>query len=1088
MAMATQSISGLISGLDTANIVKSLMTIERRPVQQLQNRIDEHKVKIEAYRGVNNLLLDFASKVTRLAKNDLWTTFTTSSTNESVLKATANSYAEEGSYTFRVGRLAQAAQYMSTGFASRTSGAVSPSGGTIRIDSAQARVDRSLPVEMLNGGKGIYHGQIKITDKAGNSAVIDLSTAYSLQDVLDAINNANGINVTASLNTDNENDPSYVIGDRLVITDHTGGTGTLKIENYGGSTTATDLGLAGKTASGAGNTRVTGDRIYYLGGRTSLAALRDGLGINNGTPGTIRIEDSIAGTFYVDLSRASTVQDVMDTIASATGGKVTAAIGTDGRSLTLTSTDGGTLTVTSLSAGDTTAEDLGLASGTVVGATLVGRRILGDPQSVQIAWLSGADTSKTGLNGARNDLTRSIGALGVRVNGNPAIDLDVSSLTGADSLIDLVTMLNKQARDQGLSLTFRINDVGNGILAENNSNDVYEIVADSGGSTLARDLGFLNVTLAAGARANGGDLDRNYISRATALATLNGGQGVAAGYLRITNSNGISGEISVASTDTMGKVIDAINNAGLGVLAQINKTGDGIALVDTLGGTQPIVVADVYGGTTAKDLGLLGSGSGILDGSFERAITVAGTDTLTDVMNKIGTAGLGLRASIINSGSSVAPYRLVVEAGRSGSASDFILDTNIASLAFTQSSRGLDSLLLYGQSGSSVSPLLLTSPTNTNTTAVLGLSLQLQSVSSQPVTVTVSRNTEEVQKAIEEMVDAYNALNDLVAQLDTYDTEKKEAGILFGDSAVRSLMQEISEVFFQTVKGVSGASTFYDIGITFDRKGKLELNTSTLSEMLSSNFTTVRDLLTLSTDVARSTLNASASSNVPAASGFNVQNLLNGDTSVKTFGAANGFESANAIDPQNGTSITVRFDKARMLNRLTLHHFVNPDAPSGTSGALRDFLVEYFNASTQKWETLRQVQGNIAAQTYLGFRVPTPVSELRITATQTNAADGKFRLVEIEAMEAQGLASQMQRVTNRLTDSLEGFFAREEESLTARINEIQSTIDRMNERLENVELNYIRKFSAMEAALAQLQSQGDFFAQHMDAINAKNKK
>ncbi len=77
-------------------------------------------------------------------------------------------------------------------------------------------------------------GQFRITDAAGNSAVIDTSSDMTLDDVVNQINNADGISVHAS-----------VTDQGLVITDQSGGTGTLSIQDLNGGTTAKSLGIAG---------------------------------------------------------------------------------------------------------------------------------------------------------------------------------------------------------------------------------------------------------------------------------------------------------------------------------------------------------------------------------------------------------------------------------------------------------------------------------------------------------------------------------------------------------------------------------------------------------------------------------------------------------------------------------------------------------------------------------------------------------------------------------------------------------------------------------------------------------------------------
>lgn len=74
-------------------------------------------------------------------------------------------------------------------------------------------------------GSAITPGSIKITDSQGNSAVIEISSAVkNIGDVLQRINGASGISVTAQLNE---------TGDGFVIIDEAGGPEQLLIEEQG---------------------------------------------------------------------------------------------------------------------------------------------------------------------------------------------------------------------------------------------------------------------------------------------------------------------------------------------------------------------------------------------------------------------------------------------------------------------------------------------------------------------------------------------------------------------------------------------------------------------------------------------------------------------------------------------------------------------------------------------------------------------------------------------------------------------------------------------------------------------------------------
>ena len=119
--------------------------------------------------------------------------------DETVLTATASG-AQPGSYAFLVKQLVSNSQQLSRGFADRDT---TPVGMTsVSFELGKGKVSTQTQLADLNGGEGVRRGKINITDTAGQTAEIDLSTATSIDEVLDAINNEATISVTASIDED----------------------------------------------------------------------------------------------------------------------------------------------------------------------------------------------------------------------------------------------------------------------------------------------------------------------------------------------------------------------------------------------------------------------------------------------------------------------------------------------------------------------------------------------------------------------------------------------------------------------------------------------------------------------------------------------------------------------------------------------------------------------------------------------------------------------------------------------------------------------------------------------------------------------
>jgi flagellar hook-associated protein 3 FlgL len=209
----------------------------------------------------------------------------------------------------------------------------------------------------LNGGTGVALGSFNITDRAGNTAVINIGGSVTINNVLTQINTAvPALNVTASLNADNSG---------LLITDTTPSNNILQplTVTEAGGTSAQDLGIL---SVNDGNI-VGSDLNPVLAATTLISDLDGGNGL---TLGQIDIVNgTLSGT--VDLSGAVTVQDVLDAINNfpllpfPPGLNVTASINSQGNALQVVSNDPTTTAVVSEVSGGDTASLLGIGGGNI---------------------------------------------------------------------------------------------------------------------------------------------------------------------------------------------------------------------------------------------------------------------------------------------------------------------------------------------------------------------------------------------------------------------------------------------------------------------------------------------------------------------------------------------------------------------------------------------------------------------------------------------------------------------------------------------------------------------------------------------------
>lgn len=617
------STTGLITGIPIQDTVDKLIAAASKPKDNLTARNTDLQSQQAATSQLSALVSAFQFEINKLKAGGAFDTKSVTSSNTDLLTAALqkNGQPTAGTYNFRTLQTASADHLVSNAFDSvadlGSSGSLSFGFGGF--------INTGIDLTQLSGGSGVSLGSLKITDRAGDTATIDLRAARTIDDVLNAINTAQGIDVTASVD-----------GDSIKLTDNTGDGGNLKVQEVSGGRTAADLGLAGinVTASSA-----TGSDIYAIGSSTSLASLNDGNGVELNSSGTdLHVTLADGSALDVDLGSSTTVGGALTAINAASPTKLSAAISADGKRLVLTdhTSGGGTFAVTDAGAAKT-AENLGLtksaSSGVISGAALVGGL---------------SDSLLSGLHGGAGT-----GTLGdITITNRNAVSSTVH-LAGAESISDVVKAINSQAT--GVSAA--INSSRNGIAITDTTGGTASnlIVANGDGTNSATALGL--VSNSASTSVDSGSLSRATVSRATLLSSLKNGAGIDVSDIKITDSSGhvtaVDLNTSGHEAKTVGDVIDRINAASSGnVEARINDTGDGILIVDKTTGTGTLSVSEVGTGTTAADLKLLGKGvTKTVDG--EQRQVIDGSARYTVDLSDLGDEGASVTLASLNSGKGV---------------------------------------------------------------------------------------------------------------------------------------------------------------------------------------------------------------------------------------------------------------------------------------------------------------------------------------------------------------------------------------------------------------------------------------------------
>lgn len=554
-----QSTTGIISGIPIVDTVDQLIKIQARPRDLLVSRSQTLQKEQTAITDLTATTIALQLSVKRLLTASTFQQKSVSSSNTSLLSTVVNGSPSNGSFRFTPVRQATAQQVLSTGFATRNE----PIGeGTFDLQFG-GNVNEGIALSELNGGAGVSRGKIRITDRSGSSAIVDLSFAQTVDDVLKAINTTDAIQVTAVAD-----------GDRFKLIDRTGETtSNIKVTEVNGGSTASDLGLAGINVAAD---EAIGNDVVRLYNALELGRLNDGNGLSIRGEGsdlnvTLRDGTSISLDFKrklhpADFATATTTGDAnakLTFTAKTKGAELDgvrilfvddATVTAGNETVVYDASDPSNKTLTfHVEAGATTANNIAqaLANDPTASALFAAAPAVGSTGAGIIA------TSNTGVTAGGAELAakneRTLGDLIQTINAADPNRLKAEISASGDRIV-----LTDLTADHG---------------------GTFSVTSTTGGS-LAKDLGLTGDAV-------GGTLTSERLTsglKSTLLRTFNGGSGLGElGTIDITDRSGATASVNLASAQTLDDVISAINAANIGVEARVNSSRNGLEIVDTTG-------------------------------------------------------------------------------------------------------------------------------------------------------------------------------------------------------------------------------------------------------------------------------------------------------------------------------------------------------------------------------------------------------------------------------------------------------------------------------------------------------------------------
>lgn len=373
------------------------------------------------------------------------------------------------------------------------------------------------------------------------------------------------------------------------------------------------------------------------------------------------------------------------------------------------------------------------------------------------------------------------------------------------------------------------------------------------------------VTLGEGATAFGVTIDLATDSLTAIAAAINtaaagAGSGVTAEVVTTTDADGTeTHRLDVSGTtrytdanrilETLG-IVEATRSA----VAQV--VGSEVTLQDSAG------FSTAVSGTSITSLGVAGSDAGVQAGdtiafggtlgdgtAFSYDYDVGAADTLDTLLTELNaaidaqqTGGRGATASLVDgrivfTDDASGDSRLAISAvanNESGGSLD------LGTFAVDQAGRAR-TVVAGSDAAFEVDGVYLTSDSNTVTDVLEGVNMTLTNADPDVTAkLEVREDLSGVAPAMQELVDAYNALNDFMKE-----QAADEDAPLSGDISLRAMVRTVKEAMQETLGGdtTGGLTRLGEIGVTIQKDGSFELDTAVFDAALQADPTGMKRLL-----------------------------------------------------------------------------------------------------------------------------------------------------------------------------------------------------------------------------------------------------
>jgi flagellar hook-associated protein 2 len=588
----------------------------------------------------------------------------------------------------------------------------------------------------------------------------------------------------------------------------------------------------------------------------------------------------------------------------------------------------------------------------------------------------------------------------------------------------------------------------------------------------------------------------------------------------LTKADAVVYNGSTAPLRTPGSFLDRFENSiftNRTVTSSNNDVITAAASHGTASGTYSITVSNL---ATAKsvaadnfadvDTTSIGTGTFVITAGSSDPVTItidSSNNTLDGIRKAINAADAGVNATIINDGSGT-PYRLLVTAKDTGTASTFSITDNLSggkALNLTQKVAAEDATF-------EVNGIAITKSSNTITDVIDGVSFTLHDESASAVKLTVGNDVEGIVTALQNLASAYNDLNSAISSQSQYNSTTKTAGVLSGDSTLRSIQSRVQSTLSQSVSNsFTNYSVLSQVGFSFNNNGSIAVDASKLRTALNTDITKVAALFLGDGAISDSRVSYDSQAGATQAGTYAVavttlatQAAVSGDRAVTTLDlGSNPYERLTITGSGSSTPVNVdlltgdtlsdvlskintaltagglamtaaddgsgkiKFVSANYGSDQTVTVTSNLDSAAGTSG------FGTSAASGTGTNIAGTINGHAATGTGLKLTGASGQPEEGLVLTISQTSTGSYGTIKIAAgftyADGNSPLVNLRSALDTITDSLSGPIHNATDALSSNITNLKKRITEYQERLDIRRELLTREYTAADTALRQLQ-------------------